>query len=375
MKFFSPRQTKVTFSRPKLFAMALCLALSMWYFVVYHETSEVEMTLLINYQGQPKELYVTSGLVYTVKERVRGPRLLLDKLPKSYPLPIDISSLKVGTNVFSVVDEVKKFVTPAQNRAFTVQEMDPPLIRLHAEYIDSISIPVNVQFRSNNDLLVVTHKVSQNSVVFKGPETEIRQIKKLGNLPLDVRVDLADMGKGVVAKDIPVEISAGSYPHVTVDPPSVRVSYEVMGERVEVVHTYAISLAVTDTNLYTMTPNEVTLRLKVPDYKQRDKDYLRSLRVTALPPDMQENESRRVHLDFTPPEGMEIIDTDKKWIVVTRLKKDEQPKERQHAPQVISLEKKQEEKKVESRPNRKKHPPHPKEQSPSARQTHGSKKP
>ncbi|MBR4423124.1 MAG: hypothetical protein IKS68_02755, partial [Mailhella sp.] len=291
------------------------------------------------------------------------------------PLPIDISSLKVGTNVFSVVDEVKKFVTPAQNRAFTVQEMDPPLIRLHAEYIDSISIPVNVQFRSNNDLLVVTHKVSQNSVVFKGPETEIRQIKKLGNLPLDVRVDLADMGKGVVAKDIPVEISAGSYPHVTVDPPSVRVSYEVMGERVEVVHTYAISLAVTDTSLYTMTPNEVTLRLKVPDYKQRDKDYLRSLRVTALPPDMQENESRRVHLDFTPPEGMEIIDTDKKWIVVTRLKKDEQPKERQHAPQVISFEKKQEEKKVESRPNRKKHPPHPKEQSPSARPAHGSKKP
>ena len=52
MKFFSSRQSKVTFSRPKLFCMALCLALSMWYFVVYHETSEIEIALLINYQGQ-----------------------------------------------------------------------------------------------------------------------------------------------------------------------------------------------------------------------------------------------------------------------------------------------------------------------------------
>ncbi|MBO4336032.1 MAG: hypothetical protein J5846_09415, partial [Desulfovibrio sp.] len=260
------------------------------------------------------------------------------------------------------------------NRAFSIQEMDPPLIRLHAEYIDSISIPINVQFRSNNDLLVVTHKVSQNSIVFKGPENEIRQIKKLGNIPLDVRVDLADMGKGIVAKDIPVEISANTFPHVTIDPPSVRVSYEVMGERVEVVRAYAISLAVTDTSLYTMTPSQVTLRLKVPDYKQRDTDYLKSLRVTALPPDMQESESRRVRLDFTPPEGMEIIDADKKWIIITRIKKDEQIKERQHVPQVIPLDKKPEEKKAESRPHRKKQNPSPKEQSPSARVPHGSSK-
>ncbi|MCR5814388.1 MAG: hypothetical protein K6G15_07840 [Desulfovibrio sp.] len=371
MKFFNPGRTKFSVSRPKLFCVALCLALSMWYFVVYHATSEVEITLLINYQGQPKELYVTSGLIYTVKERVKGPKLLLDKLPESFPLPIDISSLKVGTNVFSVVDELKKIVTPSQNRAFKIQKMDPPLIRLHAEYIDSISVPVNVQFRSNNDLLVVAHKVSQNSVVFKGPENEIRKLKQLASLPLDVRVDLADMGKGIVAKDIPVEISTEDYPHVTISPPSVRVSYEVMGERVEVVRAYDITLAVTDASLYSMSPNQVTLRLKVPDYKQRDTEYLKSLRVTALPPDMQEDESRRVRLDFTPPEGMEIVSSDKEWIIITRLRGD-QIKEMRH-PQPLPHDQ-HEEKKLETKPKRKKHMAHPKEQIPSPREKREQKK-
>ncbi|MBO4368532.1 MAG: hypothetical protein J5803_00300 [Desulfovibrio sp.] len=323
MKFFSRLQKSSfgTISRPPLILIAVCLALSMWYFVVKHETSEMEIQLLINYKGQPKELYITDGIIYTVRERVRGPKLLLDTLPKSYPLPIDISRLKVGdgyTNNFSVIDEQKKLVSSLQSRAFKVIDIDQPIIKLHAEYMDRISIPLSFRYRSDNDLIVVTHRVSQNSVAFNGPENEIRELKKLEKLPIDVRVDLLDVGKGIVEKDIPIIIPVTTCPHVTSDPSSVRVFYEVKGERLEVVRPYDITLAVTNPTLYEVVPSSITLRLKVPANKQRDSQYLKELRVTALPPDMQEGESSKVHIIFTPPEGMEVMDSNK-WVTITRL--------------------------------------------------------
>lgn len=371
MKFFSTKLPQATISRPKLFFVAFCLALSMWYFVTHHETSEADVELLVNYKGQPKELYVTSGLVYTVHERLRGPKLLLDKLPATIPLPIDISRLKVGddpTNVFSVVDELKKIVTPSQSRAFKLQSVDPPVIRLHAEYVDSISIPLKVRYRSDNDLIVVTHKVSQNSAVLSGPENEIRKLKDLDSLNIDVRVDLLDMGKGIVSKDISVFVPENSdCPHVKPEPSSVRVFYEVKGERVEVVRSYEINLAVTNPNLYEMQPKEVTVRLKVPEKNKKDVQYLKELRVMALPPDMQEGESKRVQLNFTPPEGMEIMETDKKWVIITRLS-GSQIRER-HNSQIVPLDKPHEgrksEKKAESKPRHKQQTTRSKEKAPT----------
>ena len=324
-------------SRPHLFFFAVCLAFSMWYFVVIHETSETEVELLINYKGLPKQLYITSGQIYSVHERIRGPKPLIAKLPTSFPLPIDISRLKVGdgyTNNFSVIDEQKKLVNPAQLRAFKIIDVDQPIIRLHAEYIDRISIPLTFRYRSDNDLIVVTHKISQNSVAFKGPENEIKKLKDLSSLPIDVRVDLLDVGKGQVVKDIPIILPFDS-PHVTVEPSSVTVAYEVKGERVEVVRSYDITLAVTNASLYEMLPATVTMRLKVPANKQRDPEYLKELRVTALPPDMQEGEKKKVLLNFNPPEGMEIMDSSK-WITITRLP-DSAARER-HVTPVVPLE-------------------------------------
>ena len=322
MKLFKKEPDKLnTIARPSLFIVAVCLAFSMWYFVVIHETSEAHVKLLINYKGLPKQLYVTSGQIYTVQERIRGPKLLVDKLPENYPLPIDISHIKVGdgyTNTFSVVDEQKKTINPAQLRAFKIIDVNPPIIRLHAEYMDRINIPLSFHYHSDNDLIVVTHKISQNSVSFTGPENEIKILKSMSSLPIDVRVDLLDAGKGQVVKDIPIIIPVKDCPHVTVEPSSIKIAYEVKGERVEVVRSYDISLAVTNTSLYEMVPSQVTLRLKVPANKQRDPQYLKELRVTALPPDMQVGEQKKVLLNFTLPEGMEIMDSNK-WISIVRL--------------------------------------------------------
>ncbi|MCR4665837.1 MAG: hypothetical protein K5657_00895 [Desulfovibrio sp.] len=328
MKFF--KSISLTFlsnslSRPYLFLFCVVLAFSMWYFVCQYETSEKEVQLLLNYKGQPKELYVTDGLVYSVRERIRGPKPLLDKFPNSYPVPIDISGLKVGegyTNNFSVVDEQKKYVSEIQLRAFSIIDIDHPIIRLHAEYRDRVSIPLSFRYRSDNDLIVVTHKVSQSSVACYGPENEIRGMKSMTTLPLDIRVDLLDVGRGIVQKDIPVIISQTDYPHVTIDPSSITVFYEVKGERVEVVRPFDVKLSVTNPTLYSVSPSQINLRLKVPANKRRDLQYLKELRVTALPPDMQEGESKRVKVSFTPPEGMEVMGTEI-FVTVKRLTEEE----------------------------------------------------
>ncbi|MBQ7456017.1 MAG: hypothetical protein IJS54_00180 [Desulfovibrio sp.] len=308
-------------SRPQLLLLALCLALSMWYFVTRHETSETELEILVNYQGIPKDLFITSDLIYRIHERIRGPKLLIDKLPKTFDLPLDVSKIKVGdgyTNTFSVVDELGKIINKNQMRAFTIVNLDHPMITLQAEYIDSISIPLVFRYRSNTDLSIITHKIDPNSVVFVGPENEIKRLKQLTSWPIDVRVDLLDAGKGPILKDIPIIIPFNGCTHVKPQPSSIHVEYEIRGERVEIIRQYEIQLAVANPDLYDISPSMVNVRLKVPANKQQDTHYLKELRVTALPPNMKEGERRRVPLSFTPPEGMEIIDNNK-TVTIIRL--------------------------------------------------------
>ncbi|MBQ9536177.1 MAG: hypothetical protein IJU79_00135 [Desulfovibrionaceae bacterium] len=333
MKFFNLFSSDVpSLLRPMIFLIAVCIAIGMWYVVVYHDTADFEIEIIINYKGLPNKLFVTSGLVYHVRERVRGPKMLKNALPETFDLPIDISGLKVGdsapSNVFSVIDEQRKLFASTVRRAFQILYIDPPVIRLSAEYIDRINMPITINFISDSQIII--KKISNQSIALSGPESEIKKLERLSTFPINVSVDFLDVGKTSVVKDIPIFIAPDlGCPHVTAEPSSIKVEYAVKGERVNIVRLYPISLSVADASLYKIHPELVQLKLTVPSNKQKDDAYLNELRVTALPPDLNIGESKQVRLNFTPPDGMEIVN-EQHSVVITRISNE--PKNVPHAP-------------------------------------------
>lgn len=312
---------KFTSSRVFLFLMAFGIAWSLWWTVVRHDVVENEIEVTIGYRNLPERLMVTNGRVSRVTALISGPKALMATLPTTFELPVDLSGLKQGdgsNNIFSPIDEMKRLLNSTTRRAFKILDVQPSIIRLHAEYVDRINVPIDLIYRSESDMSVVTRNVSNNSVALHGPQNEIAVLKTLSALPLDVYVDLLDVGKKSVVRDVPVLIPA-SYkcPFVTAEPSSVKVEYIVIGERVTIRRSYSVNLAVTNANLYSVEPQFVVLTLKVPESRQRDTEYLNALRVTALPPDLKPGESRQVRLSFTPPEGMEIIDN-RREVLITR---------------------------------------------------------
>ncbi len=305
----------------QLFLIALCVALGMWFVVTKQEMAETQIEVLLSYHSIPRELFITSGLIYKVKERIRGPKMLIYNLPTAFHLPIDCSQIKLGnglSNTFSITDELRKATKQHRLRAFRILDVDHPTIVLNAERIDNIGFPISLRYRSNNDLIVRTTHQSSSTIVFSGPESEIARLKHLSLWELDIHVDLLDVGKGEVQKEIPIIIPFEQCPHVTSRPTSVAIGYEILGERVKTSWKYDVTLSVADPNRYEISPPSVEVTLKVPQNKERDIEYLKQLRVTAFPPNMQEGESKRVYLNFSPPEGMEVLNN-KMTVSITRL--------------------------------------------------------
>ncbi len=320
MKFFEMKQSR-TFSRTQLFLIALCVALGMWFAVTKQEMAETQIEILLSYHNIPRELFITSGLIYKVKERIRGPKMLIFNLPTAFHLPIDCSQIKLGnglSNTFSVADELRKSTKQHKLRAFKILDVDHPTITLQAERVDNIGFPLSLRYRSNNDLIVRTTHQSSSTVVLSGPESEIARLKHLSLWELDIHVDLLDVGKGEVRRVIPIIIPSDKCPHVTSKPTSVDVGYEILGERIKTTWKYDVTLSVADPNRYNISPPSVEIVMKVPQNRENDTEYLKKLRVTAFPPNMQAGETKRVYLNFTPPEGMEVLN-DKMTVSITRL--------------------------------------------------------
>ena len=325
MKFFKFNLPSI--SRPLIFIVASFLAFAMWYTVVNYDMTDFEIDVIVNYRGLPNKLFVTNGLVYHVKERVRGPKMLKNALPETVELPIDISGLKVGdsapSNVFSVVDEQRKLMSTSVRRAFKILYVDPPVIKLFAEHVDRINMPVRIDFISDSQIFI--RNISHQSISFHGPESEIKQLENMSVFPLNVTVDFLEVDKKTVTKDIPIVIPKElNCPHVSADPSSIKVEYVVKGERVKLIRLYPVTLSVADASIYRVAPDLIQVSIKVPATKEKDEAYLNELRVNALPPpDLKVGETTKVDVNFTPPDGMEVINEHQK-VAIMRVPPDTQ---------------------------------------------------
>ena len=313
MKFFKTllsRTTSFALQRAVLL-ISVCLAIGIWFNITLTDKMEKDITINITYKNLPSDRIITSGRVVTANALINGPEILMSSLHKNYSIDIDVSKVKVGKetyNTFALMEELKKNFSSSVQRGFTIINIQPSIITLSVEYIEKINVNLDVEYKSEgNQYAINAYPHYPQTVTLIGPKSEIDQLKHLSSLPVDVFVDHLELGKDV-SREVPVIIPAEyNCPLVQIEPSSTRVRYKVIGERVNISYTYAVHLSVKDPNMYIIDPENIVLTLKVPSNRQRDTEYLNSLHVTALPPNLANGETKVVKVNFTTPDGMEVV--------------------------------------------------------------------
>lgn len=173
----------------KYMLLALVMSVFSWFLVNGQETVETVVDMSVIMSNPPKGLMVESGLVDTIRVRLRGPKGLLRTLSgKQLVYDVDARDFHVGENVVEV--DVDRIPVPS---AFTIVEIMPNRLSLQVDRIAVKTIPVEVDWIGELDSYYEFDGVSvePSEVEIRGPETQLRKIIKARitvreNFPRDV---------------------------------------------------------------------------------------------------------------------------------------------------------------------------------------------
>lgn len=81
--------------------LALCLAVILWFFVIWEQESEQGYRVPVTYMNIPKGLIIASPAPETIHVRIAGPKILIMKLsPSALSVCLDFSGTGPGTVAF-----------------------------------------------------------------------------------------------------------------------------------------------------------------------------------------------------------------------------------------------------------------------------------
>ncbi|MDE7371014.1 MAG: YbbR-like domain-containing protein [Desulfovibrio sp.] len=293
--------------------LAVLLASAMWYAVSVRDRLEAQVEVNIDYYGIPPNLVVTDGLVSKIVVRLRGPETLLRSIPRErLNEAIDLSDIKKGVTIVPLAGDE---LGPAF-RAFEVVDIQPPRIVVKADTVLERSVPVRTIVDSplrGGALTVENVSVSPATVILRGPESVVSTIS---NVPATIKLDPKAAGTTVQQS-----ITLDTPSLVTASPPSVRVRYTITSGRTVVSRRCRISVETDAQHHYTVSPDEMTVLVEVPEALAKSASYLQQLEVSVLPPAMDIDESRKVKPRFRLPEGMTLLNPPTDDVTVTRTKK------------------------------------------------------
>lgn len=297
-----------------LFAiLAVVAATGMWYMVSVKGRIEVQLEVNIDYYGIPPNLVVTDGLINKIIVRLRGAETLLRSIPRErLNWGIDLSSITKGTSIVPLPNEE---ITPAL-RGFEVVDIVPPRIVVQADTLIEKRVPVRHIVNSplaSGAVTIENISFTPTTVLLRGPESIIAPIP---DVPLRIPLDPKEAGR-TIEQTLPLDTPG----LVTATPSSVRTKYTITSGRAKLVRTCFLSIAGDTNHIYTVTPQEIKVRVEVPESLANSSAYLRGLEARVTPPPLEPGESKKVRVHFRLPDGMTILDNPQEEVMVSRQKK------------------------------------------------------
>jgi len=288
-------------------AIALCLAVTLWYTVTVRDKVETWVDVNVQFKEAPSNLTITEGLINKLAVRVRVARGLSRSLTgREASMVVDLSSITRGSNAIAVTSEMLPF-----SSAYEVVEMSPSRILIVADNMATRSIELGSRFDGKlaPDLFVKSIAFDTHTVEVSGAEAQVSGLSRI-TIPIPLS---PDMPKGTTSVTVAVPMPA----NVTVTPPQVRVDIEigVRTKQVKLVRDLAAT-GYSDGHVPAMTPGKVTIVADIPESLSKNKDALAAIGASvALPPNMLEPRTLPVSVQL--PEHAELVSVTPSEVTVT----------------------------------------------------------
>lgn len=291
-------------------AVAVLVAVTMWYVVSVRDRLEAQVDVSIDYNGIPANLVVTDGLINKITVRLRGAETLLRSFSRQHlTQSLNLSHIKKGTTVVPLsVDSFEPLF-----RAFEIVGIQPTRVVVKADSLIERRVPLHAIIDSplrDNAVTVENVSITPSSVLLRGPEGVVDYISSLS---LPVMLDPKRTGDAVtqsVALDTPSLVTA--------IPSLVKVEYTITSGRIAVARRCKVLLIVENSRDYSVAPVELTVQVEVPESLSKNTSYLGQLEVSAMPPSLEPGQSGKAVLNFRLPEGMTLLNPLPGEVTVTR---------------------------------------------------------
>ncbi len=196
-------------------ALALILAMALWYFVAGQSSVEVGFFVPLSFSGIPEDMVMTTAPAGEVAVRVRGPKLVINNLTASkISADLDLSGAAEGLNKYRV--EVDNIAVPT---GVMVTSVKPSSVRFRLEKIMRKAVGVKAKFtgRPEKGFKVTVVSVSPRTVEAAGLKKNILPLRRLFTETISL--------KGLKeSKTVKVNINYGKLELRGIDPEAVKVS-------------------------------------------------------------------------------------------------------------------------------------------------------
>lgn len=290
--------------------LALIMAVLAWYYVSGREEVETWVDAPVQLSGMPDDMIIKGGMRNKIGIRVRGPKgLILSLEGKGIVYSLDLSSLKVGTNVIPLKAE-----NIPVDRPFEVMEVDPPRLIIQADRLISKTVPVEVntvglEENLDDDYELKSVSTEPTRVTVTGPKVAVDQITSITTPITDVNATRPDVMEEDHVLSPPDDIE--------VRPERIRIRLEFGVKTKEVTLNVSVGTGEIDPKKVTIKPSKVRLTLEVPLTLAEEMKLSEQTTVNLQLPTPLEPGEYSLTYGINVPEGVFVVKAEPEQVEVT----------------------------------------------------------
>ncbi|MBI5557331.1 MAG: YbbR-like domain-containing protein [Deltaproteobacteria bacterium] len=282
-------------------------ALFLWYFVVGEDKVDTIMNIPVEILNLPADLTISNQFKNELELTVNGPRGLIRNLATQHiSRPIDLSRAEPGTKVFQNTSD--SISLPRGVRLLRVKPTD---IILQLDKLITKNIPVHAVTTGTppEGFELVSITLDPSSIPVTGPEVFVGQINGISTAPMDL-AKLSEPTTRPVALKLSTDIKD------LVGEPIVTASIVIQEKKVEkTVEDIPVKLLLSGKKTYTLKPDNITVKAKIPyNTLRKTKDLKTLFRARIMGVELSAG-PHKLTVEVTPAQDVEILDIKPEMIV------------------------------------------------------------
>jgi YbbR domain-containing protein len=282
-------------------------ALFLWYFVVGEDKVDTTFYIPVEILNLPADLTISNQFKNELEVTVNGPRGLIRNLATQHiSRSIDLSKAEPGARVFqNTVDSIS---LPRGVRLLRVKPTDI-ILQLDKLVKRDVSIHAVTTGALPEGFDLVSITLDPPSIPVTGAEAAIAKIKPIDTAPID-------LSKITASTTQPVALKLTTAIKDLVGEPIVTAAI-VVQEKTEqhTVEDIPVKLLLSGKNTYTLKPDNVTVKARIPySLLRKTKDLKTLFRARIMGVELQPG-THKLTVEVTPAQDVEVVEVKPEMVI------------------------------------------------------------